>query len=190
MLRFRQPDDEAIGRFLAGQSGHGYTYRHVGATGGELPPGYVVDHTRVKLGEGAVAFNAAKAALKRWEQFRLGWVEARPASTPIQEGAMVAVTAHLLGLWWINACRIATVIDEGGEQPRFGFAYGTLPDHGGVGEERFLIETDRTGTVWYDILAFSRPHGWLIRLGYPYMRRVQRRFGRESAARMRRVIVE
>ena len=38
---------------------------------------------------------------------------------------------------------------------RFGFAYGTLPGHGGSGEERFLIERDRDDGVWYDILAFS-----------------------------------
>ncbi len=51
---------------------------------------------------------------------------------------------------------------------RFGFAYGTLPDHAGSGEELFLIEWDRgEGSVWYDVLAFSRPGHILDRLGYP-----------------------
>ncbi len=72
---------------------------------------------------------------------------------------------------------------------RYGFAYGTLPDHAETGEERFLVEWDRmSGEVWYDILAFSRPHVVLTRLGYPYMRRIQRRFGRESAAAMLRAV--
>jgi uncharacterized protein (UPF0548 family) len=74
---------------------------------------------------------------------------------------------------------------------RFGFAYGTLPDHAGTGEERFLIEWDRqTNEVRYDILAFSRPQWLSARLAYAYMRRLQKRFGRESAAAMRRAVAE
>ena len=72
---------------------------------------------------------------------------------------------------------------------RFGFAYGTLPDHAGSGEERFLVEWDRKDdSVWYGILAFSRPRHLLARIGYPWVRRVQKRFGRESAAVMRRAV--
>ena len=153
------------------------------------PAGYVVDHTRIKLGEGEEVFTRAKAALGRWEQFRLGWVEAWSPETPIETGEVVAVVARQFGLWWLNACRIVYVVDEAGPIRRFGFAYGTLPDHAGTGEERFLVEWDRaSGEVWYDILAFSRPHQILTRLGYPYMRRVQKRFGRESAAAMVRAV--
>jgi uncharacterized protein (UPF0548 family) len=76
-------------------------------------------------------------------------------------------------------------VDETGPVSRFGFAYGTLPDHAGTGEERFLIEWNREdNSVWYDILAFSRPNHFLTRLGYPLVRRTQKRFGRESAAAM------
>ena len=49
----------------------------------------------------------------------------------------------LLGLWWLNACRIVYVVDEAGPVTKFGFAYGTLPGHAGTGEERFLVEWDR-----------------------------------------------
>ena len=88
-----------------------------------------------------------------------------------------------------NACRIVYVVDEEGPVTRFGFANGTLPGHAEAGEERFLVEWDRaSGEVGYDILAFSRPHSFLARLGYPYVRRVQRRFGRESAAAMMRAV--
>jgi uncharacterized protein (UPF0548 family) len=130
-------------------------------------------------------FTRAKAALGRWDQFRLTWLEAWPTETPIQTGEVVAVLAHKFGLWWLNACRIVYVVDEPGPIRRFGFAYGTLPDHAGTGEERFLVEWDpASDEVWYDILAFSRPHQLLTRLGYPYMRRVQKRFGKASAAAM------
>ena len=94
-----------------------------------------------------------------------------------------------IGLWWLNSCRIVYVVDESGPISRFGFAYGTLPGHVESGEERFLIEWDRgENSVWYDILAFSRPNHILTRLGYLVVRRTQKRFGRDSAATMFRAI--
>ena len=127
--------------------------------------------------------------LGRWEQFHLGWLEAGPAETPIKVGQVVAVIARSLCLWWLNACRIVAVVNEDGPVQRFGFGYGTLPDHAGSGEERLLVEWDRDDDgVWYDILAFSRPRHFLVRLGYPWVRCVQKRFGRDSAAAMRRAV--
>ena len=89
------------------------------------------------------------------------------------------------GLWWLNACRIIYVVDESGPINTFGFAYGTLPGHVESGEERFLIEWDRKdNSVWYDILAFSKPNHVLAWLGYPYVRLKQAQFRRHSAASM------
>jgi uncharacterized protein (UPF0548 family) len=79
--------------------------------------------------------------------------------------------------------RIVYVIEE---PRRFGFAYGTLPGHMAIGEERFLIEWNADDDVYYDVLAFSRARHPLMKLGYPLVRRLQKRFGRESAAAMRR----
>jgi uncharacterized protein (UPF0548 family) len=189
MLFLRRPTAEAIRAFLASQAGLDLTYSSVGATTTNPPAGYVVDHTRMRLGAGEKVFATARAALERWQQFRLGWLEARPEDTPIKEGQVVAILARSIGQWWLNACRIVIVVDEDGPAKRFGFAYGTLPDHVGSGEERFLIEWDREDdSVWYDILAFSRPRHFLARLGYPWVRRTQKRFGRESAAVMRRAV--
>lgn len=189
MVSLRRPSPERIRRFLASQARLGYTYPAVGATGGQAPAGYVLDRTRIVLGQGEPVFAHARTVLERWGQFDLGWVEAWPPETPIRDGAVVAVLARLFGLWWLSACRIVAVIDETGPLTRFGFAYGTLPDHAGSGEERFLLEWDRaTGEVSYEILAFSRPRWIIARLAYPYMRSLQRRFGRESAAAMRRAL--
>jgi uncharacterized protein (UPF0548 family) len=189
MLSLRRPSTETIREFLASQSELGFTYTAVGATASQPPAGYIVDHTRIKLGEGELVFMKAKAALGRWEQFQLGWMEVWSPETPIHTGEVVAVIARNLGLWSLNACRIVSVVDEKEPIQKYGFANGTLPDHAGTGEERFLVEWDRaSGEVWYDILAFSRPHGLLARLGYPYMRLVQKRFGRESAAAMLKVV--
>jgi uncharacterized protein (UPF0548 family) len=189
MKSLRRPSSASVREFLAAQAKLDFTYPAVGATATAPPAGYVVDHTRIKLGEGEAVFRAARAALGRWDQFRLGWVESWPPGAPIRAGEVVGSVARCLGVWWLNACRIVYVVDEEGPVTRFGFANGTLPDHAEAGEERFLVEWDRaSGEVWYDILAFSRPQVFLTRLGYPYMRRVQRRFGRESAAAMVRAV--
>ena len=143
MLSLRRPSTEEIRRFLASQESRGFTYAAVGATATVPPAGCSVDHTRVKLGEGEEVFTRAKAALGRWDQFRLGWMEAWSAKGTIEPGDVVAIIARLLWLWWLNACRVIYVIDEAEPIERFGFAYGTLPAHAGTGEERFLVEWDR-----------------------------------------------
>lgn len=180
---FRKPSIEFIRRFLDEQQKLKVTYSFVGATAATPPAGFVVDRTRIRLGRGEAAFLAAKTALQRWDQFRLNWLEVYPSETPLQTGAVVAVLAWAAGLWWLNACRIVYVVNENGPVNSFGFAYGTLPDHAATGEERFLIEWHRDDdSVWYEILAFSRPRHLLARLGYPFVRLMQKRFGRESAA--------
>jgi uncharacterized protein (UPF0548 family) len=190
MVSLRRPTEAAIHAFLAAQAKLDFTYAAVGATSTTPPPGYVVDHTRVILGDGEDTFIAAKAALGRWQQFNFSWLEAVPSETPIQERQIVGVLARSFGLWWLNACRIVAVFNDHGKVKRFGFAYGTLPDHMESGEERFVVEWDQeSGDVWYDILAFSRPRHFLARLGYPLMRRIQKKFAQESAAAMRRGIL-
>jgi uncharacterized protein (UPF0548 family) len=189
MKSLRRPSDALIRAFLESQSKLDFTYAAVGATASVPPSGYFVDRTRIKLGEGMAIFQAAKAALIDWDQFKLGWVEAWPPIASIRVGELVGIVARRLGVWWLNACRIVYVVDEQGPITRFGFANGTLPDHAGTGEERFLIEWDQsTGEVYYDIHAFSRPHHCLSRVGYRYMRRVQKRFGLESSAAMVRAV--
>jgi uncharacterized protein (UPF0548 family) len=189
MLSLRKPSAQSIRPFLEAQAKLPFSYAAVGATAKTPPAGYAVDRTRIKLGEGEPVFHAAKAALRRWEQFHLGWVEAWSPDTAIQTGEVVAVMGRAIGLWWLNACRIVYVVDESGPINKFGFAYGTLPGHVESGEERFLIEWDRGDNgVWYDILAFSRPNYILTRLGYPVVRRTQKRFGRDSAAAMLSVV--
>ena len=75
MLSLRKPSAESTRRFLTAQAKLDFSYSAVGATANQLPAGFVVDHTRIKLGEGEPVFQAAKAALQRWRQFDLGWLE-------------------------------------------------------------------------------------------------------------------
>jgi uncharacterized protein (UPF0548 family) len=113
--------------------------------------------------------------------FPAPWTVIEPGDTPITAGETLAVHVRVFGIWWLNATRIVYVIDE---PRRFGFAYGTLPGHAERGEERFTVEWLGDDTVWYDVLAFSRPRHILARLAYPLTRMFQRRFGRASKASM------
>jgi uncharacterized protein (UPF0548 family) len=183
MILLGKPNSDTIQKFVELQSKLEFTYSGIGTTAKQPPVGYTVDHTRIRLGLGEPAFETGKSALAGWRHFQLGWVEALPRETPIERDATVAVIARVMGIWWLNAARIVYVLDESGPLRRWGFAYGTLPDHAESGEERFMIEWDRTDdNVYYDILAFSRPRHVLARMGYPYVRRLQRRFARDSAA--------
>jgi uncharacterized protein (UPF0548 family) len=108
--------------------------------------------------------------------------------TPIEPGRNVALLASHLRFYSVGSCRIVYVIDE---PDRFGFAYGTLSRHAESGEERFTVEYHaKTGEVWYDIYAFSRPGHWMVRLGYPYARYLQTNFAVASKAAMKRAVIE
>lgn len=188
-LSLQKPTADILRQFLTEQAALNFSYSAVGATAATLPAGYAIDRIHIELGSGEAVFGAAKAALQRWQQFRLGWVEAWPPDTPLEVGQVVAIMGWAVGFWWLNACRIVYTVDESEATTRFGFAYGTLPGHVETGEERFLIEWDRdTDQVSYDILAFSKPNHILTRLGYPLVRRSQKRFGRDSAASMFRAV--
>ena len=100
----------------------------------------------------------------------------------------VGVLARALGLWVLNACRVVYVVEEEEPVPRFSFAYGTLPEHAESGEERFQVEWREDDSVWYDILAFSRPNQLFARLAYPYVRRKQKQFARESMLAMKAAV--
>jgi uncharacterized protein (UPF0548 family) len=184
MFCLRRPTNAEIDALRQAQMSASFSYSEVGATRAELPASYVIDRREVLLGRGQDTFQAACRAMRQWKMFELPWLQLVSTDTPIAEGNVVAVVARTLGLWAVGACRIVYVIDG----PRqFGFAYGTLA-HVEHGEERFLVEWRPDDTVWYSILAFSRPGSWLTWLSYPYARHCQRSFGAASAQAMQRAV--
>lgn len=186
MLAIRQLSMARLQAYMAKCAALPLTYPEVGATDAKLPSGYSVYQSRSELGRGNRCFQLARQALDRWTQLRLGWLDVLPHDAPIQPGEVVAVGARLFGVWSFNVCRIIYVVDEAGPVARYGFAYGTLPDHMAVGEERFLVEWNSADdVVWFGISVFSRPRHWLARLGYPALAYVQRRFRREAPEAMR-----
>lgn len=183
----RKPSDETIRQFISSQHDLPFTYRGVGATRSETAPEeFTVDHNRMRLGDGENTYQRAVSALRSWKQFDLGWVTIVPPNTPVEVGRTVAVQARTFGFWSLSAARIVYVIEELTPVKRFGFAYGTLPNHVECGEERFMVELLEDDSVWYDIYAFSHPEHPLVRLGFPLARRLQKRFARDSLAVMTR----
>ena len=177
MFKITEPSDQDVAKFISSQRNLEFTYQEVGATDATPPAGFKVDHNRVLIGHGEATYKRAVEALNQWRHFELGWVTIVPRGVAIEVGATVAVKARAFGTWSLSAARVVYVIDE---SRRFGFAYGTLPDHVECGEERFLIEWLADDSVCYDIFAFSKPRHPLVRLTSPLARLLQKRFARES----------
>jgi uncharacterized protein (UPF0548 family) len=164
-----------------------FSYPDVGATRGSMPNGYNVDRHAAIIGHGDAAFERAKQGIRDWASFDLPWIRTFPRREPAV-GTIVAVVARVFGLWWTNVSRVVYTIDE---PECFGFAYGTLPLHAETGEELFAVERS-TGSdeISYRIVAFSKPRHPLARLGLPFSRATQHRFGRDSIEAMRRIATE
>lgn len=155
---------------------------------GTLPRGFAHDRSYSCIGQGERAFTTAREAFRRWEQFNLGWVQVATPVPNIVPGELVAVEAHTAYLWSMNINRILEVVDS---PTRFGFLYSTTALHVEEGQERFVIEFDTASeSVFYLIEALSRPRHILARIGYPFSRAMQHRFGRDSHTRMRSCLLD
>ena len=182
MFFLKAPESKDVERFLAERRNDDFSYPEIGSTRTELPAGYNIDHNSIKLGIGQEMFERAKAAIRIWSMFDMDWVTLTQSDTPIEVGRTVAILVEHFGFYSLNAARIVYVIDD---EDRFGFAYGTLKEHGEIGEERFSVEFDElTGEVWYYIYAFSRPGSLLAKLGYPLTRYLQKSFAQDSKIAM------
>ena len=192
MFSITKPSDAAIRNFLTRQAESRFSYSEVGLSANAVDvPGYVSDHTRVLLGHGEAVWLRAVAAINDWRMFNFGWLQLC-WPTVITVGSTVAVLIRHFGFWSLNAARIVYVINESnGPTKRYGFAYGTLPDHGERGEERFSVEWhSQDDSVWYDLFAFSRPRALSARLAYPIVRWLQRRFREDSRRAMAQAVIK
>ena len=133
-------------------------------------------------------FQRAKAIVEQWGHFQLGWTEVDPEISGTRVGDKVCVCARILGIWIRNPLQI--VYNESEKKPggdargrveSFSFAHGCLEGHMLAGEERFAVELLKDDdSVWYEVLAFSRPAHPLAYLSYPVVRLLQMRFARDS----------
>jgi uncharacterized protein (UPF0548 family) len=155
---------------------------------GTPPRGFAHDLTRSEIGHGLDVFVAARKAFQRWQQFDLGWVQVVNGVPKVVPGELVAVEAHTAILWSVSVSRIVETVDT---PTRFGFMYTTTALHVEEGQERFVLEFDtQKESVRYLIEAVSRPRHILARIGYPFSRAMQRRFARDSHARLRHYVLD
>ncbi|MBT1255751.1 DUF1990 domain-containing protein [Rhodococcus erythropolis] len=145
----------------------GLTYLEVGATSGVLPAGYHHVHESATVGSGREDFEVAARTVLEWGMHRGAGLTVRTAAP-----TAVAGQDATFGLGPVAIpVRIVYVVDDAN---RKGFAYGTRAGHPECGEELFVVQFDETSqAVRIEIVAFSKPGTWWVRLGAPIGRRVQ-----------------
>jgi uncharacterized protein (UPF0548 family) len=183
MPSIRRPSPKQIAEFIEGLKDLSLSYHATGIAKAD-PPGFKVDEVSAVIGHGRPAFERAKLALTKWQQFDLGWVELFPRGASIAPETNVAVLARHLGCWSLNGCRVVYTINE---PNKFGLAYGTLTKHAECGEEIFEVSINAREEVIYRIRAVSKPRAAFARIGYPFTRMFQARFRRDSIQAMRRI---
>jgi uncharacterized protein (UPF0548 family) len=173
VFTLRRLDADHLDRFLAEQREAALTYAEVGATCADaLPAGYHHVRASTDVGAGDAVWTRARAGIREWVAHAAAGFEVVPHHAPIATGETVAVLTRTGPVHVAAACRIVAVVDE---PDRYGFAYGTLPPHPEEGEERFVVTRDPSGAVRFEVVAFSRPHDLITKLGGPLPRHLQRR---------------
>ncbi|WP_392674432.1 DUF1990 family protein [Streptomyces sp. LN785] len=161
------------------------SYPEVGATRlGPLPDGYHHLHHRVAVGRGRAAFESAGAAVTDWSMHRTAGTRIRASTVRAEAGTAVRVA---IGLGPLRFTALCEVIWTAYDRERIGFAYGTLSRHPECGEESFVVELADDGTVWFTVLAFSRPACWYTRLAGPLVPFAQRLYARRLGSALRRI---
>ncbi|MGW6459045.1 DUF1990 family protein [Streptomyces sp. NPDC055078] len=160
-------------------------YPGVGATRlGPMPDGYRHLHHTVRIGRGREVFAAAGTAVLTWRMHRASGFRLRATAPRAEPGVRVEVSAGAGPLRISAPCE---VVWQAAERHRTGFAYGTLPGHPECGEESFVVDIRDDGSVWFTVMAFSRPARWYTRLAGPLVPVLQRRYARRLGRTVRRL---
>jgi len=187
---FAPPPSPHVEKILQRYRTSRYSYPDVGITwlegstlAADAVKKYKMDRYRACLGNGAAIFQDARQRFANWKMFPSKWIRIYPEKPEMKEGGVVGILAKVLGgMWVLNLCRVVrTVIEE----RRVAFSYGTLEQHAERGEEKFsLAWSEGDDSVHFEILAFSRPNQLLAKLAYPYVRHLQKRFGKDAMQQM------
>jgi uncharacterized protein (UPF0548 family) len=160
MFLLRKPSDAQIREYLSQQAEQQFSYAPTGGTRDYafVQYGWDTDQHQVLLGHGEAVFQRAKEAIDSWRMFPTKVATLCWPRLP-REGLNVAVLywASPLRIWLLFTARVVYVVDEtvpSGKKgvERYGFAYGTLPDHPECGEAG-------TTTLCITICSPSRSRG-------------------------------
>jgi len=181
----KRPDHELILRTAEKYRHTELAYTQAGWTREyRCPKGFTTNRSSAVIGSGEPVFQRAKAAICDYQMLQFGWIQTVGPQEPLARNSVVCILARHRGLYSLNVARVIYV--DNSQPDRFGFAYGTTQEYPLAGEERFTVSIDgTTGEVTYDIFSFSRPLSLLLWLALPSLRRVQRRFCRDSTNALR-----
>ncbi|WP_328666564.1 DUF1990 domain-containing protein [Streptomyces sp. NBC_00322] len=169
-------------------TGRGLSYPEVGATRlGPLPDGYHHLHHTTRIGRGRAVFDAAGEAVTTWRMHRTSGARVRSAAVRAEPGARLQVSVGVGPLRFTAPCE---VIWTAYESNRTGFAYGTLAGHPERGEESFVVDIRDDGSVWFTVMAFSRPARWYARLAGPLVPVLQKWYAERLGHTVRRLAAD
>ena len=173
---------------------HAHSGRSCGTgTGtGTAPAGFQELSMSVVVGHGPRAYRSATEAMHALEMVNaLPWAKVvTKTATPRQRrqapGAVLCTLVRCYGVAWaLNPCRVV-------RSDPHQLAYATVDGHLIAGEERFRVEygADRGGDVVFSVYSFTRGAGVVGTLAMPFIRPIQRRFFRDVAAAMQRIVAD
>lgn len=195
MFIFLKPSKQQLEDFHKSQTRLLPNLDEVGLTrdgGAPQSGGYNCDEAKQVLGTGEKVFDFLVRRIKEWEHFDIWWLFVYPDKPEMEEGTTLVVSANHGPLWSLNACKIVYVIDEEtSAHKRFGYGYATLQGHSEQGEERFLLEWNKSDDkVIYLINAYSRSNHPLVSMLYPIARFFQNKFRSDSIKTLQRHLVK
>lgn len=150
-----------------------FSYPEVGATAGDLPPGYHhIDASKV-VGRGVADFKRHARTLMSFGVLTSAGIRVSSSSPTADVGTIVEQRLGLGPARLLAPCRVVRIVRE---PDRVGFAYGSLPPHPESGEEEFIVQLQEDGSVTFSVRSFSRHARWFSKVGAPVVRSIQRRY--------------
>lgn len=163
-------------------------YPEIGATRlGPLPDGYHHLHHTTRIGRGRAAFEEAGGAVTTWRMHRRSGARVRTEAVRAEPGTRLEVSAGLGPLRLTAPCEVVWTAYE---KDRTGFAYGTVQGHPERGEESFVVDIRDDGSVWFTVMAFSRPAAWYSRLAGPAVPVLQQWYARRLGRTLRQIAAD
>jgi uncharacterized protein (UPF0548 family) len=157
-------------------------YAPVGATRPEdelwtsRPPGFGSYERSVRIGVGQAAWTSASSAV-------LAWGVKTRSGFAVEPGPGIGHRVEVGGDYWLIASlgpfsvrepvRVVAVVEDA---DRCGFAYGTLDGHPVSGEEAFIVQRARDGTVSLTLRSVTRAPAGRWRFAFPGVLIAQRWF--------------
>lgn len=147
----------------------------------DIPPMWLINRSRNKLGKGRDAYDRATWALETLACLELSWLTHR-----VHADVLAVCSRQFFVLWLMNANRI--VEDERTFHKR-SITWVTTRQHVLCGEERLTVShDDASDEVYFEVLSFSRPRHLFSWVAYPYVVLQQRRFAHEATNKMLSIV--